>query len=326
MGGQVSIHGDIYSYGILLLEMFTGKRPTDSEFKDDLNIYNFVLMALPDHVMDIIDPSMFFGEEVNDRDISSDHIEERAVITYNDPNVSIQSLEIEEYLVSVMRIGLACTTTFPRERMAMKDVLKNLQFISFAQWERDKCNASNREEQKINQIPEFLTKLVSLRHPNLSFNELDGEVSKEGIFANATAISLIGNDKLCGGVSELLLPVCSGKKPGKLLTPNGSIGYIPPEYMGGQVSILGDIYSYDSDPQAGIQRRRRRRRKWITGRKKPKSKYDGSWLTTIVARGFDIVFKSLLVSKYTKDQPDSFPDRGAPIEYCRTDNSVPEHH
>ncbi|TXG58783.1 hypothetical protein EZV62_016612 [Acer yangbiense] len=150
---------------------------------DDLNIYNFVLMALPDHVMDIIDPSMLFSEEVNDREISPDHIEERAVITYNDPNVSIQSLEIEEYLVSVMRIGLACSTTFPRERMAMKDVLKNL-------------------------------------NPNLSFNELDGEVSKEGILANATAISLIGNDKLCGGVSELLLPVCSRKKPGKLLTPN----------------------------------------------------------------------------------------------------------
>ncbi|TXG58784.1 hypothetical protein EZV62_016613 [Acer yangbiense] len=83
-------------------------------------------MALPDHVMDIIDPSMLFSEEVNDREISPDHIEERAVITYNDPNVSIQSLEIEEYLVSVMRIGLASSTTFPRERMAMKDVLKNL--------------------------------------------------------------------------------------------------------------------------------------------------------------------------------------------------------
>ncbi|KAK3226165.1 hypothetical protein Dsin_006027 [Dipteronia sinensis] len=70
------------------------------------------------------------------------------------------------------------------------------------------------------QIPKFLSKLVSLRHLDLSFNELDGEVSREGIFANASAIFLIGNDKLCGGVSELLLPVCSRKKPRKLLTPN----------------------------------------------------------------------------------------------------------
>ncbi len=33
MAGQVFVLGDIYSYGVLLLEMFTGKRPTDDMFK-----------------------------------------------------------------------------------------------------------------------------------------------------------------------------------------------------------------------------------------------------------------------------------------------------
>ncbi|KAJ0086289.1 hypothetical protein Patl1_07624 [Pistacia atlantica] len=41
MDGHVSRPEDIYSYGILLLEMFIGKRPTDEMFKDDLNIHNW---------------------------------------------------------------------------------------------------------------------------------------------------------------------------------------------------------------------------------------------------------------------------------------------
>ncbi|CBI30405.3 unnamed protein product, partial [Vitis vinifera] len=56
MGTKVSALGDTYSYGILLLEMFTGKRPTESMFSDQLNLHNFVKMALPERIADIIDP------------------------------------------------------------------------------------------------------------------------------------------------------------------------------------------------------------------------------------------------------------------------------
>ena len=56
MGSEVSTNGDVYSFGILLLEMFTGKRPTDEMFKDRLNIHNFVRTTVPERVAKIVDP------------------------------------------------------------------------------------------------------------------------------------------------------------------------------------------------------------------------------------------------------------------------------
>ncbi|CAN1306611.1 Putative receptor-like protein kinase At3g47110 [Linum perenne] len=46
MGIEVSILGDVYSYSILLLEMFTGRRPTNKTFKDDLSLHNVVRSVL----------------------------------------------------------------------------------------------------------------------------------------------------------------------------------------------------------------------------------------------------------------------------------------
>ncbi|XP_022767686.1 putative receptor-like protein kinase At3g47110 isoform X2 [Durio zibethinus] len=128
MGGQVSIDGDIYSYGILLLEMLTGKRPTDDSFDDDYGICKFVGMALPGHVMDIVDRSMLFEEENvhnNDRENREDYVEERALIKNQDSQVRTPSI-IQECLVLMMQIGLSCATTGPNERMPMTIVVNKL--------------------------------------------------------------------------------------------------------------------------------------------------------------------------------------------------------
>ena len=55
LGNEVSTHGDVYSYGILLLEMFTGKRPTDNEFGEAIGLRKYVQMSLPDSMAGIID-------------------------------------------------------------------------------------------------------------------------------------------------------------------------------------------------------------------------------------------------------------------------------
>ncbi|KAE9608035.1 putative protein kinase RLK-Pelle-LRR-XII-1 family [Lupinus albus] len=61
-------------------------------------------------------------------------------------------------------------------------------------------------------IPEFLGDFKVLRHLNLSYNDFEGEIPKNGIFKNASSISIYGNKKLCGGVPELKLPACTIKK------------------------------------------------------------------------------------------------------------------
>jgi len=51
--------------------------------------------------------------------------------------------------------------------------------------------------------------MSSLSKLDLSFNHLQGEVPKGGVFANATDLSIDGNDGLCGGKIQLHLPPCS---------------------------------------------------------------------------------------------------------------------
>ena len=63
----------------------------------------------------------------------------------------------------------------------------------------------------LGQIPNFLDKL-SLKNLNLSFNDFEGEVPIKGIFVNASTLSIVGNKRLCGGISKLQLPRCVTKE------------------------------------------------------------------------------------------------------------------
>ncbi|WCJ19823.1 Leucine-rich repeat protein kinase family protein [Euphorbia peplus] len=58
MGEGGSVLGNIYSFGILILKMFTARRPTDEMFQDDLNLHNFTRVALPEQVMTVVDPQL----------------------------------------------------------------------------------------------------------------------------------------------------------------------------------------------------------------------------------------------------------------------------
>ncbi|KAJ0085696.1 hypothetical protein Patl1_07635 [Pistacia atlantica] len=91
-------------------------------FKDNLNIRNFVSTAFPNHVMDIVDPSLLFEEENED-----DGVEETMIRNFESHRNNKNKME--EFLVPMLRIGLMCSTTSPRERMTMNDVVNNLKAI-----------------------------------------------------------------------------------------------------------------------------------------------------------------------------------------------------
>lgn len=64
-------------------------------------------------------------------------------------------------------------------------------------------------------IPSFLEKLDLLQVLNLSYNNFKGPVPADGVFKNASAISISGNGELCGGSAVLHLPKCTVKEPEK---------------------------------------------------------------------------------------------------------------
>ncbi|KAL4386197.1 hypothetical protein GQ457_09G031090 [Hibiscus cannabinus] len=101
MGGDLSTKGDVYSYGILLLEMFTGKRPTHYMFKEGFNIHHFVVAALSERVSQVIDPILL-------------------------QEISRQGDSHLQHLNSIFEIGLTCSAESPTERMDISDVVSKL--------------------------------------------------------------------------------------------------------------------------------------------------------------------------------------------------------
>ncbi|CAI9782505.1 unnamed protein product [Fraxinus pennsylvanica] len=115
MGGRVSTQGDMYSFGILLLELFTGKRPTNSMFTENSSLHHYVKTSLPNLVMEIVDPDMLMTEE--NGQIMTDQASDSS------------KMRTEEFLVRVLRMGVVCSSELPDERMDSRDVIRELQAI-----------------------------------------------------------------------------------------------------------------------------------------------------------------------------------------------------
>ncbi|CAN1143758.1 Putative receptor-like protein kinase At3g47110 [Linum perenne] len=110
MGNEVSIQGDIYSYGILQLELFTGRRPTDETFKDGLSLHNVVKSAMSkQRTYEVVDPVLL--DELL-----------RKLTTHHSSSEEARK-DLEELMSSILEIGVACSSDIPEARVSMSEVL-----------------------------------------------------------------------------------------------------------------------------------------------------------------------------------------------------------
>ena len=95
---KVDEKSDIYSFGVVLLELLTGKQPLDPSFGELTDIVEWV------------------RNRMNKRQLEGTL----------DPEIGGQCNYVQEEMLLVLRIALLCTAKLPKERPSMRDVITML--------------------------------------------------------------------------------------------------------------------------------------------------------------------------------------------------------
>ncbi|GJW25602.1 putative leucine-rich repeat receptor-like serine/threonine-protein kinase [Tanacetum coccineum] len=103
MGRRASTQGDVYSFGVLLLEMVTRKRPTDVVFNDGSSLHEWVKSHYPHNLEPIIKEAL-----VNYTPVSS--------------TMSCNTKLLHDMVQELIELGLICTQYNPSTRPTMLDV------------------------------------------------------------------------------------------------------------------------------------------------------------------------------------------------------------
>nr|CAD1843098.1 unnamed protein product [Ananas comosus var. bracteatus] len=119
-GSRISTQGDVYSYGILLLELLTGKKPTNGLFQDGLSLRKYVETAFPEKLAEVLDPVISEEEEGLH---SNDESEEDGASA---------NLRMQRCIVLLVEIGLLCSVESPKDRMTMLDAATQISAIKRA--------------------------------------------------------------------------------------------------------------------------------------------------------------------------------------------------
>ncbi|KAK2408289.1 receptor kinase protein Xa21 [Trifolium repens] len=99
--GIVSVKGDVFSYGIMLMEIFTRRKPTDDMFGAELSLKTWISQSLPNSIMEVLDSNLVqqYGGQIDD---------------------------ILTYMSSIFDLALNCCEDSPEARNNMADVTASL--------------------------------------------------------------------------------------------------------------------------------------------------------------------------------------------------------
>uniref|UniRef100_A0ACD5WS40 Uncharacterized protein n=1 Tax=Avena sativa TaxID=4498 RepID=A0ACD5WS40_AVESA len=109
MGCKISTGGDVYSFGVLLLEMLTAVRPTDALCGNALSLHKYVDQAFPERISEVLDPHMPPEED----EVAA-------------------SLRMQNYIMPLVSIGLMCSMESPKDRPGIHDVCAKIVAIKEA--------------------------------------------------------------------------------------------------------------------------------------------------------------------------------------------------
>ncbi|RVW24432.1 putative LRR receptor-like serine/threonine-protein kinase [Vitis vinifera] len=123
LGRRISTSRDVYSYGILLLEIFTAKKPTDEMFQEGLDQHKLASALLINQFLDMADKRLFNNDACTDYSIFTSSSGDFNSIGTSSNTLSHWKIKTEECITAIIHVGLSCAAHSTTDRSTMREAL-----------------------------------------------------------------------------------------------------------------------------------------------------------------------------------------------------------